>query len=131
MTETIKLLSNEFGNHAPLTISCGKIHNYLGMILDFSHPGKVVINMETYIANILANLPDEMLGVAMSPAANHLFTVNPYCTKLPTNQADYFHHVVAKLLFLSQQSCPDIQPAVAFLTTRVKEPDDDDWKKLG
>ena len=40
-----------------------------------------------------------------------------------------FHHTAAQLLFLS---CTrhDIQTAVAFLTTRVKAPDKDDWGKL-
>jgi hypothetical protein len=34
------------------------------------------------------------------------------------------------LLFLSKRARPDIQTAVAFLTTRVKSPDEDDYKKL-
>ena len=41
-----------------------------------------------------------------------------------------FHHNTAKLLFLSKRARPDIQTAVAFLTTRVKLPDRDDYKKL-
>ena len=31
---------------------------------------------------------------------------------------------------MSKQGRPDIQVAIAFLTTRVAELDDDDWKKL-
>jgi hypothetical protein len=45
-------------------------------------------------------------------------------------QADMFHHNVAKLLFLCKRARPDIQTAVAFLCTRVKGPDTDDYKKL-
>jgi hypothetical protein len=41
-----------------------------------------------------------------------------------------FHTLTAKLLFLSKRARPDLQQAVGFLTTRVKEPDEDDWKKL-
>jgi hypothetical protein len=41
-----------------------------------------------------------------------------------------FHHHTAKLLFLSKRARPDIQTAVTFLTTRVREPDEDDYKKL-
>ena len=37
---------------------------------------------------------------------------------------------MAKVLYLSKQGCPDIQTDVPFLTTRVKAPDLDDWKKL-
>ena len=42
----------------------------------------------------------------------------------------FFHHNVAKLLFLYKQARPDIQTAVAFLSTCVKQPDCDDYKKL-
>lgn len=41
-----------------------------------------------------------------------------------------FHHTVAQLLFMSARARRDIQTAVAFLTTRVKSPDEDDWGKL-
>lgn len=41
-----------------------------------------------------------------------------------------FHHVVAKAVFLSKRARPDIQLAVGFLSTRVKSPDEHDWKKL-
>ena len=37
---------------------------------------------------------------------------------------------MAKLLFLAKRGRPDVLLAVSFLTTRVKGPDDDDWKKL-
>ena len=40
------------------------------------------------------------------------------------------HTMVAKLLFLSKRARPDLQTAIAFLCTRVKEPDIDDYKKL-
>jgi hypothetical protein len=39
-------------------------------------------------------------------------------------------HSVAPLLFLCERARPDIQRAVAFLSTRVKDPDEDDFKKL-
>lgn len=41
-----------------------------------------------------------------------------------------FHHNTAKLLFLCKRARPDVQTAVAFLSTRVKGPDRDDYKKL-
>ncbi len=41
-----------------------------------------------------------------------------------------FHTVVAKLLHLSKQARPDTSLSVAFLTTRVRSPDTDDWGKL-
>ena len=50
--------------------------------------------------------------------------------KLEQKRADLFHRYAAKLLFISKCGRPDIQTAVAFLTTRVQSPDEDDWKKL-
>jgi hypothetical protein len=46
---------------------------------------------------------------------------------LPEEQAPAFYHAVAQLLFSSARARQDIQPAVAFLTTRVKSPDEHDW----
>ena len=37
---------------------------------------------------------------------------------------------MARALFLSKRARPDIHPTVAVLATRVKEPTEDDWKKL-
>ncbi len=41
-----------------------------------------------------------------------------------------FHSNVAKLLCLATRGRPDILLAVSFLTTHVKTPDQNDWKKL-
>jgi hypothetical protein len=71
-----------------------------------------------------------MEGTAIHPAAQHLFDVNDEGVKLDKATAELFHHNVAKLLFLSKRARPDIQPAVAFLCTRVQCPDVDDYKKL-
>ena len=57
---------------SPLTICREKIHDYLGMTLDFSIDGKVQIRMEDYIRTMLAALPEEMAGMAATPAADHL-----------------------------------------------------------
>jgi hypothetical protein len=41
-----------------------------------------------------------------------------------------FHNFVARSLNLTKRARPDIHTAVAFLTTRVRKPGKDDWKKL-
>ena len=127
----IKMLEEEFRKQAPLTICRGKIHDYLGMTLDFSIDGKVQISMEELIRNMLTELPEDMDGTATTPAAEHLFKVNETPTYLDEKEAMFFHHNVAKLLFLCKRARPDIQTAVAFLSTRVQHPDRDDYKKLG
>jgi hypothetical protein len=80
---------------------------------------------------MINELPADMIGHATTPAANHLFEVNQDApSNLPESEAMKFHHIVAKLLFLCKQARPDIHTAVAFLCTRVKRPDSDDYKKL-
>ena len=39
--------------------------------------------------------------------------------------------MVAKGIFIAKRSRPDIAPTVAVLSGRVREPNIDDWKKLG
>ena len=130
VTNIIQQLEQEFGKEAPLTIHRGKIHDYLGMMLDFSRPGKVQITMKECIRNMLADLPEDMEGEAATPAAEHLFKTNDTPTHLNDEKAMFFHHNVAKLLFLCKRARPDLQTTVAFLSTRVQKPDVDDYKKL-
>jgi hypothetical protein len=114
-----------------LTAKRGHCHEYIGMTIDFSSPGSVAFDMIPYIKKIFSDFPEKITGVASTPAADHLFQVRPANeTKLlPEEQARGFHHTTAQLLFLSWV-CRDIQTTVAFLTTRVKHPDKDDWGKL-
>ncbi len=55
----IAQLQEAFGKEAPLTITRGKIHKYLGMTLDFSMPGKARILMIDYIKEMLKDMPPE------------------------------------------------------------------------
>jgi hypothetical protein len=41
-----------------------------------------------------------------------------------------FHTITAKGIFLDKLARPDIQPAIAYLSTRVQDPNEEDWKKL-
>ena len=69
---------------------------------------------------------------AATPAAEHLIQVrtNSEAELLSEMKAQEFHHITAQLLFLYGRARRDIQVSVAFLTTRVKKPDTDDWGKL-
>ena len=128
----IGLLESEFGKEAPLTKSRGKVHEYLGMIIDYSVPGKIMFTMIDYIKSMLSELPKDMDGTAPTPAASHLFEVDESATKLDEDVSIMYHHNTARLLFLCKRARPDTQTAVAFLSTRVKSPDNNDYyKKLG
>ncbi len=100
----------------------GKVHDYFGMIFDFSAKGKVMVTMIEYINFIIKDFPEEIMTTKMSPAADHPFTVrDPSLAKLfPEEQVMAFHHATAQLLFLSVRAWQHIQPVTAFLTMRVR-----------
>eukprot|EP00957_Ditylum_brightwellii_P015244 1148363-Ditylum_brightwellii.AAC.1 len=82
VTEIISKLQESYRKETPLTINRGKVHNYLGMTLDFLSPKKVSILMLEYIEKLLLDLPDDFEGEAATPAANHLFEVDKKAEKL-------------------------------------------------
>jgi hypothetical protein len=127
----ITKLSERYGQDAPLTVQRGPIHDYLGMTIDYSEDGKIKFIMADYVKGILDEAPSDMDGTAASPAANHLFSVNDKSDKIDAKRADLYHRLTAKLLYLSKCARPDFQTAVSFLTTRVTQPNIDNWKKLG
>jgi hypothetical protein len=100
------------------------------MTIDYSEDGKVKITMVDYIKEMLEDLPADMAGESATPASNHLFTIREEPVFLDEATSDKFHSNTAKLLFVSKRARPDVQTSVAFLTTRVKSPDEDDYKKL-
>ena len=127
VTKFIKWLEDKYGK---MRTSRGKKHDYLGMDMDFSTPGYVKIGMVNYIQSTIKDFPEKITKTANTPASSHLFNVNEHDEKLCNKMAAVFHHVVARLLFACKRARPDIQTAIAFLTTRVQSPGMDDWKKL-
>ena len=101
------------------------------MCFDYGTKGEVQISMDKSIATIIDSFPEKITGVSATPANDNLFKVRPNGEKpLPEAQAAMFHHTVAQLLYVSNRVRRDIQTTVAFLTTRVQHPDEDDWGKL-
>ena len=100
------------------------------MKIDYRQQGKVKFVMYDYIDKILEELPMNMGGLATTPASSYLFNTDPGCKILSNDEGQLFHQLVAKLLYLSKSTRQDIQMAVAFLCTRVREPDTADYKKL-
>ena len=69
----IASLDDEYGKNVKMTVRQGKIYEYLGMTLDFSKPGKFIMDMEQYIDEVMKDLPKEFGGMASTPAAEHMF----------------------------------------------------------
>ena len=116
-----------------MTAHRGKKFDYLGMVLDYSEKGKVRIDMTSYVKNMLECFPVKFskMDKARTPANENLFNQGQkQRKKLNKQQAEIFHTTVAKGLFLAKRARPDIQTTIAYLCTRVKEPDEGDWEKL-
>jgi hypothetical protein len=124
-----KWLQKEYGQLAEVTATRGKIHQYLGMTLDYSTPGELKVDMRDYVEDMIEDFPVKLKGTAKTPASDNLFQVEK-AERLSPMKAEAFHTHVAKALFLTKRSRPDIALTVAFLCTRVQESNTSDWNKL-
>ena len=127
-----------------MKVSRGRKHTYLGMDLDYTTRGQCKVTMFGYVDEILeawkkvyqSTDEDSFMTVGnkrktkSSAAPENLFVVNEDCKKLDSVKATAFHNIVAKALYITKRARPDISVAIAFLTTRVRQPDQDDWSKL-
>jgi hypothetical protein len=126
----IKKLGNRYGGVSPLTVSRGKIHEFLGMVIDFTRKGEVSLDMQKHIQDILETGTTDMKGRAETPASSHLFQTRLEATRLEPKDGDLFRTLIAKILYVAGRSRPDLKLALSFLTTRVRAPDQDDKLKL-
>ena len=108
-------------------VTRGKIHPYLGMIMNFQRPGVVTVANPGYISDLVKEYGE---STPMStPTDENLFHVRESAL-LSVSDAKKFCTFVAKLLYLSKRTRPDILTLAAFLTTRVQSPTEDDRAKL-
>ena len=112
---------------APIVVNEGKIHKYLGMTFDFSIKGKVFITMKQYIKDLI--LFCNVTGTAVTPALENLYQISD-SPLLNSDQKEYFHTTVAKILYLAKRVRPDLLTTIGFLTKRVKTPTEQDLEKL-
>jgi hypothetical protein len=92
----------------------GKIHEYLGMEIDYSVKGKIKICMIKYVDNMLKDFPEKIKSTdtPITPASDGLSNEGQR-KKLNQERADAYHMKVAKALFLCKRARPDIQPTIA------------------
>ena len=87
--------------------------------------------MLEYNKETVSMWPEPMVKPVNTPTGEQLLKVNLDCAKLDEKRARLFHTLTARNLFVRKRARGYILPTTAFFTTRVKEPDKDDWKKLG
>ena len=128
--EFLQWIKDTFGQLGEVKMTPGPLHNYLGMTLDYSVPGQVSIDMSHYVKKMVKEFPQENLKGASvaSPWNENLFKVQHDSVPLEKEQAELFHTVAMQGLFLCKHGCPNITPAIAYLTTWVQKPNC--WIKL-
>ncbi len=115
----------------------GKVHKYLGMTLDFATLKIVKVTMLKYADEIIGSwdkacseLNDGYKAVSgckriATAAPDDLFKVDEDAVKLDQARTKAFHNITAKGIYVAKRARPNISLSIAFLTTRVKGPDND------
>jgi len=113
----------------------GKVHKYLGMSLDSLTKDNVVwpcmtIWMESYKHSMQ---PWRSMAMDSNQSQSKGLKHQPLTTCsqwVVGSSVSDFHTIVAKTLYVTKRARPDTCLAIAFLTTRVRAPDTDDFRLL-
>ena len=124
MEEFIERLRDEFKD---ITVNRGAVHNYLGMVLDFSSEGSFKVSMEKYICKIVEDFGGK--GNAPTPALDNIFGVEDE-EMVGQEDRETYHSAVASILYAAKRARPDVLLATSYLTTKVCAPTRGDMKKL-
>ena len=128
-TDFLAWLNKMYGDHGEVKATRGKIHEYLGMKLDFTQPGKVIIDMVDYINKMVDDFDDfKPDDIVSTPAGTDLFAAGK--GQLDQGRSEKFRTFVAKGLFACKRARPDTHTTIAILCTRVQKPSLTDWQKL-
>ena len=93
-------LRTEFGQEDELVEARGFIHEYLGIIIDYLLPRKVVFNMCDFLEDIIMEAPDDLKKSCLYyPGNNRLFKVNLDSSKFQ-KQVVLIHWIVTRLLII-------------------------------
>ena len=125
--EVVAAIETNFGK---MTVTRGRKHTFLGMDIEFNGNGTVTIAMDSYIRDAIKEFGEDVSSPASTPGGQGLFSVDPESPLLDRADAELFHSIVAKLLYISSRARSDISPTIAFLCTRVAKATDQDWLKL-
>ena len=74
VTKLTNYINGIYGEEIP--VARGKKHTYVGMDLNYSIPGEVIVSMDSYITKAIDEFPKEMTKPIKMPAGNHPFKVN-------------------------------------------------------
>jgi hypothetical protein len=113
-----------------MTVTRGDSHVFLGRSFVFNKKGTATISMRDYLVESIMESNLDVSKSVTTTAQKHLFDIDKLSPRLLIVEAESFHSVVAKLLYVSIQAQPDILLTVSFLCTRVSKSTQQDQQKL-
>ena len=127
VTRVIDVLEGHFGK---MTVTRGREHTFLGMNIVYTEERTAKITMKSYLQEAINESGMEIKNEAATPAKRTLFEVNENSPSLPKDEAEVFHSVAAKLLYVAIRARMDLLLPVGFLGTRVSKSTREDREKL-
>ena len=125
-----KWCQSKYGNLKDILVCCGKIHQFLGMTLDFSMDGECRVKQFEHVDDMIESFPEELGEKEVkTPASNHLYEGGEGLF-LSDEKREVFYSIVARGIFVGGRSRPGIIPTVSVLSGCIHEPKDSDWNKL-
>ena len=100
------------------------------MDIKFLAYGKLYLFVKDYICESIDLFREEISVKVSSLAKKVRCNVDERSTRLKKKDADIFHSIVAKLLWVEKRGRPDIEPAISFLCTIVTKSTKEDKAKL-
>ena len=133
-----KVLKNVFSKiceaFGDMKLNTGDHHEFLGMTIKIHRSDKRIeigmVDQLLEVIDLYKSKHGKLENRYTSPAGHQLFDINPDEILLDTDKRELLHTITQKLLYIMKRGRPDIELAVSFLCTRVRNPSLDDWKKL-
>lgn len=133
-----KIIQDLEDEYKQLKITRGATHNYLGMVMDFSHKGVVKVSQAGMVEEITRAPGVAALKEAVGPTDDNpktpctemLFKSSEDSPALTTALAKIVHSITARILFVANRGRPDLLPFISFMTKRVLHPTHEDGRKL-
>ena len=107
----------------------GKVHDCLGMNLDCTRKGVLRVEMKKYINNVIKDYPCDIKS-NKTIWNDNLFKIDNDSPPLSIEETETFHTFAMKGMFLVKRARPDLEPGIGFLSTRVRNPTEQDKNKL-
>ena len=120
--KVVQLVISQMEKHfGPLHPTYGHNQQYLGMKISIDEQKYLHIDTRDQVCKIIDDFCEPINGSVSTPAQKNLMELNEDAEILNKSK---------KLLYLKKRGRPDLETAISFLTTRVSNPNVNDWRKL-